>query len=288
MDDTVVVSKHLDVHRDLANVNMINQHRNTVQVFQSPRDSKPMNHLKVQLKTLRGHTPVFIYPPDVDHMISSYVNDYGTWEQDLLNQTAMLTLKYPGITFLDLGCNIGVYSLFMSDLGANIIAVDPVIENLQLLSMSLASGRFHGNAVLVWNAVSNGYKTVAIEVPFGNVGGAHVVDMSVKNKNNVTTVSTILIDDLIPLVNGNTVGIKMDIEGHEANALQGAKTFFQTFDVKFVLMEFVHHRSKDSGRSIVDFLVRNGFMPYENINKNTFLNPSRYYNWPENTFWLKR
>lgn len=265
--------------------------RNNVNIFKgADYDSNDIESLKTRLKTLKGELPIYLHPASANDMISSYVRDFGTWEEDLLNQTAAMVLKYPGLTFIDLGCNIGVYTLYMADLGANVIAVDPVIDNLKLLSLSLKSGhRFHGNVTLIWNAITNEYKKVELNMPNGNIGGAHIIDTKPdKLANSLNHIATILIDDLAPLIKDRSVAFKIDIEGQEGNALQGARTFFQTFDVKFILMEFVHHRRSDSGQVIVDFLVRNGFMPYASIHKTKFLDIDRFYMWPENVFWIKR
>ena len=267
--------------------NKQNGTKNVVQIFQRSMDiGTDLKYEKVKLKTTKGEVPLYVYTSELDTMISSRVRDFGTWEEDLLEQTAKLLLKYKDITFIDLGCNIGVYTMSIAVLGADVIAVDAVPDNLQLLSMSLSSWRFHSNVTLVWNAISNKYKQVKIEIPSGNIGGAHVVEKKEDSVKNL--VPTILVDDLIPLVKTRNIAIKMDIEGHEVNALQGAKTFFQTFDVKFILMEFMHHRSQDSGHTIENFLVRNGFMPYGNVADGKILNLQNFYNWPENVFWIKR
>lgn len=265
--------------------------RNKVNIFKGTEyDSYDTESEKTRLKTLKGELPIYVHPASADDMISSYVRDFGTWEEDLLNQTAVMVLKYPGLTFIDLGCNIGVYTLYMADIGANVIAVDPVIDNLKLLSLSLKSGhRFHGNVTLIWNAITDEYKKVELNVPNGNIGGAHIIDTEQdKLSKSLNHISTILIDDLAPLIKDRNVAFKIDIEGQEGNALQGARTFFQTFDVKFILMEFVHHRRSHSGQVIVDFLVRNGFMPYATIHQRNFLDIDKFYMWPENVFWIKR
>ena len=46
--------------------------------------------------------------------------------------------RYPAAVFLDLGANLGMYSLAVAGRGGRVIAVDPVLENLALLRASLA------------------------------------------------------------------------------------------------------------------------------------------------------
>lgn len=240
---------------------------------------------KVYLKTFKGKTPIFIHSPNEDRMISAYVRDYGTWEEDLLNQTGQFLLHHPDITFVDLGCNIGVYTLFVAKLGIKVVSVDPVKNNLRLLSKSLDAGGISENVTLILNAMSDEYKTVSIDIPKENIGGAHIAgDIKVESDG----VETILIDDIIPYVKTDKTFLKMDVEGHEWNILNGGNRFFQIKNVKAILMEWVHHRHQSNGKLIVDYLIKNGMLPYTDISMTRILDPDSYYMWPENIFWIKR
>ncbi|XP_052774329.1 uncharacterized protein LOC128212956 [Mya arenaria] len=270
--------------------------KNTIRFFNYETARKEHSTEMVQLKTLIGKTPIFIHPPNVDQMISSYVKDYGTWEEDLLNQTAMLVQRYENLVFLDIGSNIGVYSLFIASLGVEVIAVEPVVANLVLLYKSVKAGRFRKNVTLVNNAVSDKYEQLFMDIPEGNIGGAHfAVNDNQDQKAHSSSINTIdncietiMLDDLIPMVGNKKVVVKMDIEGHELNALQGARTFFQSVDVRAVLMEWSHHRYSDNGRIIATLMVNEGFLPYPQVSILTVLNPDRYHSWPENVFWVKK
>lgn len=241
--------------------------------------------LKVYLKTLKGKTPIFVHSPSEDRMISAYVRDYGTWEEDLLNQTGKFLLHHPGITFVDLGCNIGVYTLFVAKLGIQVLSVDPVENNLRLLSKSLDAGGIGENVTLILNAMSDEYKTVSINIPKENIGGAHIAgDIKAESDD----AETILMDDIIPYVKTDELFLKMDVEGHEWNILKGGNNFFQSKNVKAILMEWVHHRHQSNGKLIIDYLIKNGMLPYTDISMTRILDPDSYYMWPENIFWIKR
>ncbi|XP_045156978.2 uncharacterized protein LOC123523360 [Mercenaria mercenaria] len=281
--------------------------RNEINIYKQTLEAKRLIHIhNVYLKTLRGKTPIFVYSAKVDNMISGYVKDYGTWEEDLLNQTGIYLLHQPDTTFIDIGCNIGVYTLFAAKLGMKVFSIDPVENNLVLLSKSVDAGRFAENVTLVLNAVSDEYKSVVMNIPKDNIGGAHIVDTvrdihkdniggahivdKVKDisKENVNVAETILLDDLIPYIRTENVFIKMDVEGHEWNVLNGGHQFFQAKDVKVILMEWVHHRHSENGRLIIEQLIKNGFLPYTDIARNEILEPDVFYTWPENVFWIKR
>lgn len=106
----------------------------------------------------------------VDQMISAYIQDYGVWEREQVEGMASLlradeenykedtsvglretgeqqeSKEAPGelavvgerlVSVVDIGCNVGVYTLAAASLGHEVLALDPVQSNLQLLSTSL-------------------------------------------------------------------------------------------------------------------------------------------------------
>jgi hypothetical protein len=83
---------------------------------------------------------------------------------------------------------------------------------------------------------------------FGNVGGTYVKDAITGGD----LISSIYLDDLLPLFDLKEVVIKMDVETHEANVLKGAEQFFKSVQVHYFLLEFVSHKGKES-----DFLANN-------------------------------
>ncbi|KAK3577538.1 hypothetical protein CHS0354_026503, partial [Potamilus streckersoni] len=201
----------------------------------------------VLLNTLNGTTPICIYDPRNDGMISSYVKDYGTWEQDLLNATGSVLLRNPELSFFDLGCNIGVYTLFVAKLGRYVVAVDSVWTSLSLLHKSVKLGNFQNRIALIWNAVSDVYENVTMDIPPSNFGGAHMVRKDSRNSSDLTNlVETVTLSDFTELFKSKKVFMKMDIEGYELRALRGGRDFFEEVDVRYILMEWVHHRYNDN------------------------------------------
>jgi hypothetical protein len=55
--------------------------------------------------------------------------------------------------------------------------------------------------------------------------------------------------------------MKMDVETFEANVLKGAYKFFDQVKIELLLMEFVAHKNKESGKFIADFLLSHGMEP---------------------------
>lgn len=286
-----VLVDHIATQESTVPHQQVNGRSNELNIYKQTTNTQALADIqRGSLKTFNGNTPIFVHLPKDDKMISAYVKDFGTWEEDLVNQTGEFLQRNQKPSFIDIGCNIGVYTLFAATLGVQVISIDPLEDNLRLLSMSLIAGYLTDNVSVILNAVSDKYKTVSIDIPKDNIGGAHIVDdvADANDKSKLNTAETILLDDLIPYVIGGKTFLKMDVEGHEWNVLNGGHTFFQTTDVIGILMEWVHHRHQESGRYIIEFLMKNGLLPYEGVSMKQVLQPDSYYMWPENVFWIKR
>ena len=262
-----------------------------IRTYRGDTNLQDTKHYKcVSLRTFNGSTPICVYPREIDNMISAHVMDFHTWEEDWLNSTAKIFRKHSDFVYLDLGCNIGVYTLFVAKLGALVYALDPNRDSLNLLAKSLRLGKLQENVTLILNAISDKQENVTLEVTKGNIGGSMIKSVDKLKKNSIADniVEAITLDDLGAILQGKKVFIKMDIESYELNAIIGARTFFQTADVRYIQMEWTHFRYNEKGRTIIDNLVKHGLFPYADVHGREQLNPAKYYSWPENIIWIKR
>lgn len=276
--------QQLPKNRKLENGNNRNGLGN-LNLFQHRKGKKPPC---VPFTTWRGTIKICTHDPKQDRMISAFIHSYGTWEENFLNATGEALTSHPEMTFIDLGCNIGAYTLFVASLGVQVVSVDAFDKNLELLAESLEINSLKPNVTLVHNAISDKHENVTLEVVSNNVGGSYVKTLSNSQKPTQNIVSTILLDDLIPLVKNTDVFIKMDIEGTELKALKAAKTLLHFLNVKFILMEWVLHRNKQDGLEIIEIMTNNGFLPYWDHRQLFPLKVYGHIYWPENVFWIKR
>lgn len=256
-----------------------------INVFKSSVIKTDKDNLCVNLKTPKGPTPICIFDPAVDRMISSYVNDYGTWEQELLNETGYILSKKPHLTFVDVGCNLGTFTLFNAKLGIRVIAIDALKPALERLELSLIKGGLRENVTILLNAISDKREHVAVHVVKDNPGGSYIEHNQTSGDNSI---HAIILDDIVSLVSSKSVFLKMDIEGNEYIALKAASRFFQLLNVEHVLMEWAFHRFNPNGQYIIQFLLRNGMLPFEKLSSHSPLNLAKSYQWPDNIFWSKR
>ena len=248
-------------------------------------DEQDKTCFRTRLKIGR-QTDMCTYDPKLD-LISEYLHRTGVWEEDLVtNMTQVLSL-HQELIFMDIGCNIGVYTLSAAMLGRQVISLDANYENVKLLSRSLTLGQLWANATLIWNAVSNKREVVELKLIKDNVGASRLGDVlsHQSQTGRVIQVQAILLDDLRPLVKGKKVFMKVDVERHELFLFQGAKDFFKEVDVRYIQMEMAN---TDFKSTIVDILENLGYVPHADpLGRNKLLKKDILI-WPGDLYFIKQ
>ncbi|MFO7662073.1 MAG: FkbM family methyltransferase [Chloroflexota bacterium] len=157
-------------------------------------------------------------------------------EDRFIARSIIATKNYePGVTavlqrelasddiFVDIGANMGWFTLMAAPIVKKVIAVEPNPNNIQLLYRSLTSNHFNNVEVLPY-AVSDESKLLKLN--FINSNGS-VADLAISNDSGVIVQGQPL-DKLLQNVDRINV-IKMDIEGHEPLAILGMTNTLQRF-----------------------------------------------------------
>ncbi|XP_062585451.1 uncharacterized protein LOC134247136 [Saccostrea cucullata] len=203
-------------------------------------------------------TLIYVYTPLEDKWISGNIIRRGIWEGTLVKRIHNIMKNEPEVVFLDIGANVGVFSLTIAKLGRYVIVVDALEGNIAHLCRSVQDGNLGSHVTIIHNALSYQREKVALGTYEKNVGGTYVKKLEKmeldKVGQNSLVVDAILLDDLLEIFNIKRAVIKMDVETFEANILKGAEKFFKAVVVEYLFIEFMSHRGKDSGDFIVDFL----------------------------------
>lgn len=151
---------------------------------------------------------LYANPPDYSEMMA--------WRQ---------TLR-PGDLFVDVGANIGVYTIWAGELGAEVIALEP------------ASDTF---ALLMENVALNGYSVKPIEAAAGAAGGTtrftngqdcvNRVDPEGAVEATMVTIDSIIDDRIV-------AGMKIDVEGFEIEVLRGCERALSEHRIKLIQLEW--------------------------------------------------
>lgn len=149
-------------------------------------------------------------------LVSTKLASDGNWEDSSINMFIQLLKADPAVSFVDIGANLGIYSIVAATFGRQVIAVDPWFQNLCRVRRSLILGNLHENVTLLLNGVSNVRGTAKISKNPGNRGGQSIraVD-SKKADGSHDYMKSILLEDILKIVKFKSAIFKIDIEGHE-------------------------------------------------------------------------
>lgn len=166
---------------------------------------------------LRTRTdPTFIsciYDIHQDVFISNSLHTSRLWEPNMTKLLHKILNKNSIMTVIDVGANIGYFSLLAASLGHHVVAIEPVQQNLQKFAKAIHLNKFQDKILVLRNVISNEHGSVRMELPSGtNQGAARVLtDQELVSVSNTTTASSIVLDDLANFIRTNDVIIKLDV-----------------------------------------------------------------------------
>ena len=169
-----------------------------------------------------------------------------------------------GMTALDLGANIGYFTLIAAKLvgpEGKVFAFEPEPENFSLLQRNVSINGYE-NVTLVQKAVSD--KNGVEELHLCSDSWGHSLS-SFKRDEGLLSVPVTSLDQFF----SEDVAIdfiKMDVEGAEGKAVQGMARILGKGDVKVMVVEFHPEeleRQGSSFRQLWDKLTTFGFQSYE-------------------------
>ena len=156
----------------------------------------------------------------------------------------------PGDGLLDIGANVGVYSLYAASRGINVVALEPDALNYALLNLNIRLNNF-GKLIMPYPiAAHDETKFSSFNISSYGWGGAlNSFDNSLDFKGNayqpvhVQGVYGISLDDLLPQINFKPAHIKIDVDGNENLILRGAFNSLRCGGLRSVLVELDEARS---------------------------------------------
>ena len=167
---------------------------------------------------------VRLFPWAGDKLIGDGVVSSGTYEPHVL--PLFLQILEPGNVVLDVGANIGIFSLTAaSRVGPDgkVIAVEPVHLNVQSLCKGVHANGFRNVAILPV-AASDCASVVGVMRNSDSSNG--IVDATVTGSTSTDFVPTQRLDTLLSHLDRLDV-IKIDIEGHEPLAWPGMRSLVE-------------------------------------------------------------
>jgi FkbM family methyltransferase len=207
-----------------------------------------------------------------DLVVSSVLAKTGLWERDRVNEFVRAMKLFDRSVVLDVGANLGVFTLAAAVAGASsAIAFEPIPAHVALIAESLRRNR---NTIepsrvrLVAAGASNRTGGARILMNMSNRGGSSFLAEKLKIEGahdaravdcNVTTIDSV--------VRERVHVMKIDVEGFESCVIDGARQLFERHGVCFLFLEFWFTLRPCGARSVVDYLFELGYEAYRSFDE---------------------
>jgi FkbM family methyltransferase len=182
----------------------------------------------------------------------------------------------PGDVFVDIGANIGYYTLLAARLagpGGRVIAFEPDPCNFQLLGKNIRQNGY-SNVVPLNLAVSDRSQNAQLFRSKTNPGDHRIWDSG--DRRESVPIRTVSLDEYFKKLDKRVHFIKMDIQGAEAKALEGMKGLVRSNRNLGLVAEFCGKNIRNCESDPKRFLAALkslGFKIYEISEKNGTIEP---------------
>ncbi|CAF1584138.1 unnamed protein product [Adineta ricciae] len=243
-------------------------------------------------------TTICLYNSKRDRYVSGAFSELTSiWEEKQVTRTLQYLIRHPTIHFIDIGANIGTYTMYVAALGRFVLAIDCFAPNLVRLRRAVQLMNVHKQVVLVQNAIySRSGEYLRLSLDTTNVGGQGIRP-SHKYRGTTNTsivnpyiVKTITFDELLPIIEARSIRsvvMKIDIEGSEGFVLETGSRIFDSLHIPLIQMEWkIVQENTNQTKRIIEFLKQRQYDPMESECK--MLDSEDVRSWPDEIYWLKR
>jgi FkbM family methyltransferase len=190
---------------------------------------------------------IFVYDEAEDNVISSRIRVAHTWES--ANVQKLLNLWDSGVVgnFLDVGGNIGTFTLPIAHqiarVGAQVVTIEGMPSTAARLKAAIKANMLDNVALFAYAVGSPDYWGDSVNMARHSTNkGASAIDNTVgkrvgsqdRFRVGLTTIDSIL--DVDPTLQ-KVLAMKMDIEGSEGHALEGAAKFMAEYPPCYLMTE---------------------------------------------------
>jgi len=161
----------------------------------------------------------------------------SVWYCGLYDYEEMSFLSHylkPGNLFVDIGANIGAYSILAASVGAKVIAIEPIPSTFKNLERNILLNNFKDYVEVMNIAISNKKKNLRLS---SNVDALNHVLIDGESTQQSIEVRSDKLDDIL---NGRVPQfLKIDVEGFETNVVESAEKTFANKGLLGVIIELI-------------------------------------------------
>ena len=216
------------------------------------------------------------------------------WEEDRLTNLFRVLLREPTFSFIDVGANLGVYTMFAAALGRSVVAIECFRPNIIRIVKAIQLENAQDRVVLIGNAIFSATgQYVKLESIPSNIGSQAVLgNLSIAHPSTDPFIAkTIRFDDILPILKQRQVKgamMKVDIEGSEHILCETGHQVFEQFNISVVQMEWQYvQRFRVRGEIVLKFFEEHRYIPTLDMCQR--LNPMEaFQRWPFDVYWMKQ
>ena len=211
------------------------------------------------------HSNIFCMPSE--HLGQAIIKD-GSYESGVINSVKSFIYKKnfnnSNIHLVDVGANIGTHTVGFSEIYKSAISFEPNPIISKILEANISINNIH-NAEVRKTALSNISGNMVLSVPKENYGNASLKKTGVSDGFELETKT--LDSELLGIYSDDDlILLKVDVEGHELEVIEGAKEFLSRHNVIIVL----EHTKSSSSEKLYDLLKDNSYKPEYQIDTPRF------------------
>jgi FkbM family methyltransferase len=145
---------------------------------------------------------------------------------DLPEMTAWRRVLRPGDIFVDVGANIGTYTVWAAELGAEVIALEPSADAFARLAENVALNGYQARMI----QAAAGARAGTARFTVGQ-GSANRMDPAGTAQTEVMTVDSLIGERVV-------AGMKVDVEGFERDVLLGCAQALAEHRIRMIQLEW--------------------------------------------------
>jgi FkbM family methyltransferase len=199
---------------------------------------------------------------------------FGNYAYEWAVKRFMLQYYNACDVLIDVGANMGTYTLMMQQLGLKTYSFEPSGGNFKALTINLMLNNFENNAVVYNLGLGSKHSHELFVFDPVNTGASHmssveVYDHDTDGRGKMSEVDVVTLDEMIDVMAipfEKSVLMKIDVEGMEKDVLMGASSFIRSYSNLIIVMESVH-----SGENVLkDILDQIAEFQYIEVDKLNF------------------
>ena len=225
--------------------------------------------------------------------VSRHFLENMTYEEEYMHTLFRIMLRYPHYGLIDVGANIGTYTMFAAAINRLVIAIECFRPNYLRIAKAIQIENLQNNVILIGNAIySQSGRFLNLSSEPENIGGQATSDTSIANKfsDDPHIVETIRFDDILPIIKSTerrAFLLKADIEASEHHLFDSGTEIFEYLDIPVIIIEWDRFRDHiDRGAMVLSFLTKHGYIPTVDTCQRLNITDT-FIGWPANVYWMK-